>query len=86
MGGMSFENRTILVTGGLGGIGGEVTRLFIERGAHVVVSDRPQDRCRTRVAAHSATQASPIVSAGCDLRAGLGCRWSDGIVDRATAS
>ncbi len=41
MGSMSFENRTILVTGGLGGIGGEVTRLFIAQGAHVVVSDRP---------------------------------------------
>jgi NAD(P)-dependent dehydrogenase (short-subunit alcohol dehydrogenase family) len=38
---MSFENRTILITGGLGGIGGEVTRHFIARGAHVVVTDRP---------------------------------------------
>jgi NAD(P)-dependent dehydrogenase (short-subunit alcohol dehydrogenase family) len=38
---MSFENQTILITGGLGGIGGEVTRHFLERGAHVVVTDRP---------------------------------------------
>ncbi len=37
----TFENRTILITGGLGGIGGEVTRHFIARGAHVVVTDRP---------------------------------------------
>jgi len=38
---MSFSNQTILITGGLGGIGGEVTRYFLERGARVVVTDRP---------------------------------------------
>jgi NAD(P)-dependent dehydrogenase (short-subunit alcohol dehydrogenase family) len=38
---MTFKNQTILITGGLGGIGGEVTRFFLEGGAHVVVSDRP---------------------------------------------
>jgi NAD(P)-dependent dehydrogenase (short-subunit alcohol dehydrogenase family) len=38
---MEFANQTILITGGLGGIGGEVTRHFLERGAHVVVTDRP---------------------------------------------
>jgi NAD(P)-dependent dehydrogenase (short-subunit alcohol dehydrogenase family) len=38
---MEFADRTILITGGLGGIGGEVTRHFVERGAHVVVTDRP---------------------------------------------
>jgi NAD(P)-dependent dehydrogenase (short-subunit alcohol dehydrogenase family) len=38
---MSFENCTVLITGGLGGIGGEVTRQFLAAGAHVVVSDRP---------------------------------------------
>jgi len=38
---MSFLGQTILITGGLGGIGGEVTRYFLARGAHVVVTDRP---------------------------------------------
>jgi len=38
---MSFTNQTILITGGLGGIGGEVTRHFLGLGAYVVVSDRP---------------------------------------------
>jgi NAD(P)-dependent dehydrogenase (short-subunit alcohol dehydrogenase family) len=38
---MPFTNQTILITGGLGGIGGEVTRTFLAGGAHVVVSDRP---------------------------------------------
>lgn len=40
---MSFENRIILITGGLGGIGGEVARHFLARGAHVVVTDRRED-------------------------------------------
>jgi NAD(P)-dependent dehydrogenase (short-subunit alcohol dehydrogenase family) len=38
---MNFADQTILITGGLGGIGGEVTRLFLDGGARVVVSDRP---------------------------------------------
>jgi NAD(P)-dependent dehydrogenase (short-subunit alcohol dehydrogenase family) len=37
---MSFENQTILITGGLGGIGGEVGRLLLGKGARVVISDR----------------------------------------------
>jgi NAD(P)-dependent dehydrogenase (short-subunit alcohol dehydrogenase family) len=38
---MEFADQTILITGGLGGIGGEVTRHFLARGAHVIVTDRP---------------------------------------------
>jgi NAD(P)-dependent dehydrogenase (short-subunit alcohol dehydrogenase family) len=37
---MSFENQTILITGGLGGIGQEVTRHLVGLGARVVVTDR----------------------------------------------
>jgi NAD(P)-dependent dehydrogenase (short-subunit alcohol dehydrogenase family) len=37
---MSFENQTILITGGLGGIGKEVTRHLVGQGARVVVTDR----------------------------------------------
>ncbi len=37
---LAFENRIILITGGLGGIGVEVARHFLDRGGHVVVSDR----------------------------------------------
>jgi NAD(P)-dependent dehydrogenase (short-subunit alcohol dehydrogenase family) len=36
---MAFEDRIILITGGLGGIGGEVARHFLARGAQVVVTD-----------------------------------------------
>jgi NAD(P)-dependent dehydrogenase (short-subunit alcohol dehydrogenase family) len=38
---MSLEQQTILITGGLGGIGLEVTRHLLAGGATVVVSDRP---------------------------------------------
>jgi NAD(P)-dependent dehydrogenase (short-subunit alcohol dehydrogenase family) len=40
---MSFEDRTVLITGGLGGIGGEVAQYFLSRGASVVVTDRRED-------------------------------------------
>jgi NAD(P)-dependent dehydrogenase (short-subunit alcohol dehydrogenase family) len=37
---MSFANKTILLTGGSGGIGGEVARHLLAKGASVIVSDR----------------------------------------------
>ena len=37
---MAFDGKTILITGGSGGIGGEVTRHLMAQGATVVVSDR----------------------------------------------
>jgi NAD(P)-dependent dehydrogenase (short-subunit alcohol dehydrogenase family) len=39
---MTFENQTILVTGALGGIGVEVVRSLIEKGARVVSSDHAE--------------------------------------------
>jgi NAD(P)-dependent dehydrogenase (short-subunit alcohol dehydrogenase family) len=36
---MTFEDQTILVTGALGGIGAEVVRSLLEKGARVVLSD-----------------------------------------------
>jgi NAD(P)-dependent dehydrogenase (short-subunit alcohol dehydrogenase family) len=40
---MSLDSQTILITGGLGGIGLEVTRDLLGRGAKVVVTDRPAE-------------------------------------------
>jgi NAD(P)-dependent dehydrogenase (short-subunit alcohol dehydrogenase family) len=37
---MAFDKQTILISGGLGGIGLEVARHLIAKGAHVVVTDR----------------------------------------------
>ncbi|QKG23825.1 SDR family NAD(P)-dependent oxidoreductase [Actinomadura verrucosospora] len=39
----NLENKVAVVTGGASGIGGAVTRLFVERGARVVVVDLQQD-------------------------------------------
>ncbi len=40
---MAFDNQTILVTGGLGGIGLQVTRLLLDKGARVIVTDLPDE-------------------------------------------
>jgi NAD(P)-dependent dehydrogenase (short-subunit alcohol dehydrogenase family) len=37
---MAFDNQTILLTGGCGGIGGQVARHLLSKGATVVVTDR----------------------------------------------
>ncbi len=47
---MSFETQTILLTGGLGGIGGTIAEDLLTRGAKVIVSDRP-DADPQRIAA-----------------------------------
>jgi NAD(P)-dependent dehydrogenase (short-subunit alcohol dehydrogenase family) len=39
VGWMTFENKTILITGALGGIGTEVARSLHEKGANVILSD-----------------------------------------------
>ncbi|MGY4858512.1 SDR family NAD(P)-dependent oxidoreductase [Cryobacterium sp. AP23] len=36
---MQLENKTVIVTGGAAGIGGAITRTFVERGARVVMVD-----------------------------------------------
>jgi NAD(P)-dependent dehydrogenase (short-subunit alcohol dehydrogenase family) len=41
---MRFDNQTVLITGGLGGIGIEVTRHMLDEGATVVVTDRGDGR------------------------------------------
>jgi NAD(P)-dependent dehydrogenase (short-subunit alcohol dehydrogenase family) len=41
----SFSTRTILLSGGLGGIGLQVARHFLARGAVVVIADRPGKDC-----------------------------------------
>jgi NAD(P)-dependent dehydrogenase (short-subunit alcohol dehydrogenase family) len=40
---MSFAKQIILITGGRGGIGGEVARHLLDKGATVIVSDRHRD-------------------------------------------
>lgn len=53
---MSFESQTILITGGMGGIGREVARLLASLGARVIVSDRSTVRERVPATAAGATE------------------------------
>lgn len=46
----TLQGRTAIVTGGASGIGGAVTRIFVERGARVVVVDLQEEAGR-RIAA-----------------------------------
>lgn len=43
MGSHGLDNKRVIVTGGASGIGGAVTRLFVERGAQVVVVDLQEE-------------------------------------------
>ncbi|MFF1465242.1 SDR family NAD(P)-dependent oxidoreductase [Streptomyces sp. NPDC058330] len=43
MSSLSLQGKTAIVTGGASGIGGAVTRLFVERGARVVVVDLQEE-------------------------------------------
>jgi NAD(P)-dependent dehydrogenase (short-subunit alcohol dehydrogenase family) len=47
---MSFEQATVLVTGGTSGIGRATAQLFGDRGAKVIVSGRDEDRGREAAA------------------------------------
>lgn len=40
---MQLQNKTVIVTGGASGIGGAITRTFVERGARVVAVDLNQE-------------------------------------------
>jgi NAD(P)-dependent dehydrogenase (short-subunit alcohol dehydrogenase family) len=43
---MSLANATVLITGALGGIGTELTRRFLQEGARVLITDRPDEAPR----------------------------------------
>lgn len=42
---MCFEGKTVLVTGGLGGIGKAAVRLFAAQGARIMVAGTSEQRC-----------------------------------------
>lgn len=48
---MSFENKTVIITGGGSGIGKEVARRFIEQGASVIINGRNEDKLKDAAAA-----------------------------------
>ncbi len=43
---MRFEEKTVIITGGAGGIGQAAVRLFAGEGARVMIAGRSEDRCK----------------------------------------
>lgn len=64
---MNFNEKIILVTGGTGGLGREVTMAFLEEGATVVVSYRVAEEFKALVAAAEKIGATTPIGADVDV-------------------
>ncbi|MGO1001339.1 SDR family NAD(P)-dependent oxidoreductase [Lysobacter sp. CA196] len=62
-----FENRNVLITGGLGGIGLACAKRFAAEGAHLALVDFRPDRDAEALAACRAAGASQVVALCCDV-------------------
>ena len=62
----SFAGKTVIVTGGGGGIGGATSRLFAARGAKVAVLDMNLDAAR-KIAAEIEAAGGVAASFRCDI-------------------
>ncbi|MGH8821926.1 MAG: 2-hydroxycyclohexanecarboxyl-CoA dehydrogenase [Rhodoferax sp.] len=61
-----FENKTVVVTGGGGGIGGATCRRFAQEGAKVAVFDMNLEAAQ-RIAAHITSAGGTAVALKCDI-------------------
>jgi len=61
-----FDERTVIVTGGGGGIGGAVCAAFAEEGARVAVLDRADDAAEA-TAARLVDAGATAIAVGCDI-------------------
>ena len=64
---MHFHNKIVLVAGGTGGLGREVTRAFLEAGASVVVTYRRAEEFAAVVSAAGRTGAAPRGGVAADV-------------------
>jgi NAD(P)-dependent dehydrogenase (short-subunit alcohol dehydrogenase family) len=64
---MNFQNKIVLVTGGTGGLGREVTMAFLEAGATVVVTYRNADEFAVLLAAAEKIGATPPPGVSVDV-------------------
>lgn len=61
-----FDNKTVMITGGGGGIGGALCRGFAAEGAHVAVLDRAENAA-SEVAAELEERGSRSLAIACDI-------------------
>jgi NAD(P)-dependent dehydrogenase (short-subunit alcohol dehydrogenase family) len=64
---MNFHDKIVLVTGGTGGLGREVTMAFLEAGAKVTVTYRAPEEYATVVSAAERAGAAPPTGANVDV-------------------
>jgi len=64
---MNFHNKIVLVAGGTGGLGREVTRAFLEAGASVVVTYRRAEEFAAVMSAAERTGATPPEGVAADV-------------------
>jgi NAD(P)-dependent dehydrogenase (short-subunit alcohol dehydrogenase family) len=64
---MNFHDKVVLVTGGTGGLGREVTMAFLEAGATVIVTYRIAEELAAVVSAAERIGATPPVGAAVDV-------------------
>jgi len=64
---MNFHDKIVLVTGGTGGLGREVTMAFLEAGAKVAVTYRAPEEYATVVSAAERAGAAPPTGANVDV-------------------
>ena len=64
---MNFHDKTVLVTGGTGGLGREVTMAFLEAGANVVVTYRTAEEFTDVVSAAQRIGAAPPAGVSVDV-------------------
>ncbi len=62
-----FDNRTVVITGGLGGIGLACARRFAAEGAHLVLVDLRTDDAEAALAACRDAGAASAVAQACDV-------------------
>jgi NAD(P)-dependent dehydrogenase (short-subunit alcohol dehydrogenase family) len=67
---MNFHDKIVLVTGGTGGLGREVTMAFLEAGATILVTYRAADEFAAVVAAAQRIGAAPPAGASVDVTDG----------------
>jgi NAD(P)-dependent dehydrogenase (short-subunit alcohol dehydrogenase family) len=64
---MRFQNKTVIVTGGGGGIGLAVAQRFATEGANIVLADISMEKLKASIAQIKTSSANSILPSACDV-------------------